>query len=298
VSKLDTWNENLPEGMVLLSDTSGTSSSPSNPCGWVLGRGLDLTTPAGRATWQERMRAQAAKCVAACKAVGGRSVIFWDWDHGTPVATPGYHTTSLVGDPVNPAREWHGAYGEPFAFADEFFDTLGAAGVGVGMCLRHTWVPPGAPCHVQAASVVDLLQCRARFAYDRWGVKTFYWDSNVAFSLVEDPKNPRNVIPASYSGYVAGMADCLMVFEHYTAAHANYGLLWYEPVGADPVTPALAGGWPPYTRFLVRINAVPPSRDGELAAAVKAGHKLIFDGGNPANSLNARVASVYVKATA
>jgi len=41
LSKLDTWTENRPEGMVILSDTSGASSTPANPCGWLLARDLD-----------------------------------------------------------------------------------------------------------------------------------------------------------------------------------------------------------------------------------------------------------------
>jgi hypothetical protein len=302
---LNGWSENRPEGMVIMSDTSGKSSTKKNPCGWINARTLDLSVDNNGKfnnltdvnTWQNLMLQYAQSCILAAQKVKGRSVVFWDWDHGTPSpVAPYYHSTSLVGDPISPSPEWNGLDGTPYGFADTFFKSIIDGGFGVGMCVRHTLVLPGAPCHLNPASIVDLFQTRAKFCVDRWLAETIYWDSNVSFN----PADNTGLIPANYCTYLGNQTtfpNTLAVFEKYNAQHANYGLLWYEPTAASvTVTPPLAGGWPPYTRFLLRINSFPASRDSEVVAAVKAGHKLIFDGANPNNSLNTRVANIYASA--
>ena len=94
----------------------------NNPRGWFLDpKGVDVTTPAGRAAFKERVLQYADGSVALLKKMGAQGSIVWDLE-GQEYP----HATSYLGDPRSLPEEMD-------AVADEFFARLRSDGLRTGV---------------------------------------------------------------------------------------------------------------------------------------------------------------------
>jgi hypothetical protein len=235
------WADNRPIGQLILADWH--KFTPTNPNGWQLTGGGPKDI--GLTTWQSKMLAIARNSARNIINAGGQGVIVWDiagicqtpGNHGSeqyigdprvldPVGAgltqPGSITyvppdNYLVTNPGGPAPEMN-------EIADKFMQIFKTVGLKVGVALRaqHLNIDSGSHgltggdelAYDTVPHLLADLDAKLTYAYNRWGCRLFYVDSNVAPADVSDALamqgNARYAPAHVYTQLHARHPDCLI----------------------------------------------------------------------------------------
>ena len=215
------WQDKRPIGALFLS--SAPAHPALNPRGWFNNdASVDVTTPAGRARFAQRVLEYADASIAELQMVGAQGMVTWDIE-GQQYP----HATSYIGDPrlvgqLAPEME---------PIADAYFKKFRDAGLRVGLCVRPQVLRlEGEVTQQIVADEAEQLIARIRYARDRWGCSLFYVDSNGG------PFDPSD---ATVFGRVAReFPDVLLIPEHqnlaYYANTAPYNHISENPAFTSP----------------------------------------------------------------
>jgi hypothetical protein len=172
------WPDRRPIGTIFLARSA--TKWKTNPRGWFNEEKVDVTTPAGKAAFHDRLMQFADGCVQQIRSVGGQGMIFWDLE-GEEMP----HAISYLGDP----RILPQAAPEMDACADEFFKKFAEAGLKTGVCIRPSRIISngnGGWKHMQVDDHVAELADKIAYGKKRWGCTIFYMDTNVKWPMGTD----------------------------------------------------------------------------------------------------------------
>jgi hypothetical protein len=158
------WADRRPIGVMMLSGV--LPRSQGNPRGWFNDQGIDITTPAGLAAFQQRLDAQADLTLTLLREQDAQGVVFWDLEGRE-------HLIGYVGDPRQLAR----FSPEMDAGVDRMMQRLRDAGFAVGVALRAqaaVWEDDGRTPNLRTVNdPAGLLLDKIAYARQRWGATLF-----------------------------------------------------------------------------------------------------------------------------
>jgi len=203
------WPDRRPVGMISLAQAA--MHWPKNPRGYFGDPSLDVTTPAGRRAFRERLMRFGDRSIAEIKRVGAQGMIFWDVE-GQQMP----HAISYLGDPRVLPREAP----EMDAVADEFFKKFLDAGLRTGVCIRPSRVIPdsaGGWQHTQVEDPVSEMAAKIAYARKRWGCTLIYMDTNVRWPPRDDPthgmwQGDATILPAADIVELARRSPGVLIF--------------------------------------------------------------------------------------
>ena len=270
------WPDRRPIGSAFLATSA--RNYPTNPRGWFLDPNVDVTTDAGRATFDARVAKYTQDVIAHCKKLNAQGVIVWDLE-GQEMP----HATSYLADP----RMLKQVAPEMDAIADAMFKTYAAAGLRTGVTIRPTRVVKadgGRPGWMQQDTPDPIAEMDAKitYAHQRWGCTVFYLDSNVTYVFDAAGKILDNpTMPAEGFARLAGHhKNCLLIPEHktdqYYAATAPYSEFRQ---GFNGTPDAVRVAYPHAFSVLQVVdgpNLADPGPAATLTAAIRHGDVLLF----------------------
>jgi len=257
------WADRRPIGALYLSTSEPQYHSPTNPRGWFLdAKGVDVTTPAGRLAFAQRMLRYADGAVAVLKKTGAQGSIVWDVE-GQEFP----HATSYLGDPRSLPEEME-------AIADEFFARLKADGLRIGVTIRpHLPVRPAYGGKVTQIEVTDpgqVLIEKIAHAKKRWGCTLFYVDSN------GHPNVPME--EGIFRRVAAAHPDVLLIPEHETTRYYAWSAPYHTLEQGVASTPSEVRDVYPGAFSVIYAPKDVAKRRADLVAAVRRGDILLFQG--------------------
>jgi hypothetical protein len=281
------WPDRRAIGTIHLSNPPmGVANNPRN---WFGDASVNINTPSGLASFQQRMLALADSSVSILKGMNAQGMIVWDIEgQQYPQAT------SYLGDPPLLAQ----LAPEMDPIADAFFKKFRDAGLSLGCCARpqHLVVNGNTAYQDDSASVDPETELRTKvtYAYNRWHITIFYVDSNGSTDSPIDAQIFHHLLDS--------FPDCLFVPEHkntayfaYTAPYAEFDLGYVDvPSSARQQYPGAF--W---------CNYVPPDNNPSLSIsqyasqfvqAVRNGDILMFRGWYNDSSASPQIASIYQQA--
>ncbi len=232
-----TWTDKRIIGTAYLaSSPSGAGDNtqpggfPTNPRRYFNDPTVDITSPAGLRSFQNRMLAQAAANVTNAGNLNGQGVITWDIEGEQYPQTTSYvcspdqiaavapEMESTVSDPGSPF------YGQKLD--DAYFQTMSNAGLKTGVCLRpqvFTFGLNNTASQVYLgtnAAIIANLENKARYANTRWGTTIFYVDSTV-------DSNGGTLDPAIFQQLIFDLPNMLFIPEESTPRYYAYTAPFY-----------------------------------------------------------------------
>lgn len=258
------WTDRRPIGAIFLATTP--QNWTTNPRGWFGDSKLDVTTPAGRAEFRQRLLRLADGTIQIMRDMNAQGAITWD------IEGQQYHEgTTYIGDP----RLVDALAPEMGEVADEYFRRFRTAGFRVGVCVRpqllHRNDSDKSASQLPVEDPAALLIDKIAYAKKRWGVSIIYVDSNVN-------ENDSNPMDASIIQRVAdALPDCLLIPEHsnlrYYAYSAPFGELRHGAIATpDPVRAVYPSA---FSAIYTADGPLDLYRDG-LKAAVQRGDSLMY----------------------
>jgi hypothetical protein len=224
------------------SDDTQPGGFPTNPRRYFNDPTVNITTPAGLQSFQDRILAVAAANVSNGQMLSAQGVMTWDiegeeYPQSTSyvcspdqIATVAPEMESIVSDPVSPyaGRKLDDAY----------FATMTDAGFKVGVCLRPQVFTEGSNNTASQvylttnSAIIANLENKATFANARWGATMFYVDSTV------DPTGDT-LDPAIFEQLSTDFPSFLFIPEESTARYYAYSAPFYSFIfqgvtGTDP----------------------------------------------------------------
>jgi hypothetical protein len=279
------WTDHRPIAQLFLASQNGTYAN--NPRCWFGDYQVDTTTPAGIATFQQRVLAYADSSIAICKAENAQAAITWDIE-GEQFP----QNTTYIGDP----RLLSTLDPEMSAVVDAYFKKFINAGIRVGMCIRPQQLivsGSGSTLGAYQQEVADpgaLMVQKMTYAYNRWGATVFYVDSNGA------PDSPMD--PKFFQAVAKALPNVLVIPEHanmeYYSITAPYGQL---NMGVTGTPPDVLWTYPQAFRVFTISDADVTDNMTTLVNSVARGDVLFFRGWFGANE-NAQVQQIYQQAAA
>jgi hypothetical protein len=254
------WADRRPIGRIIFAQSENIT--PTNLNGWSNG-GPNVM---GVSAFQQDILSRVYTTLANVKLMGGQGVIIWDIT-GCGKTTWELGSGEYLGDPrfLNPngsgltVKTAYGPYVPPYsalgingiepamdAIADLVFASIRNAGLTCGVALRAEKVSVNAHGQLDGTTTVDGqsiydtvanqladLDAKLTYAYNRWGCRLFYVDSN-AYSqdILTEQQNQLN--PTEAAAYVYTQLhlrhpDCLICPEEtYTGAFV------FPPLIKDP----------------------------------------------------------------
>jgi len=272
------WTDHRPIAQLFLTNYNGTY--PTNPRRWFGDGAVDTTTPAGIAAFQQRVLAYADTAVAICKAENAQAAITWDIEgEQFPQAT------SYIGDP----RLVDVMAPEISGVIDAYFKKFTDAGIKIGMTIRpQQLVLSDSNQQANQEEVADpgqLMIDKITYAYNRWGARVFYVDSNGAAD------NPIDV--SFFQKVTTAFPDILLIPEHsnmqYYSITAPYGQL---NMGVTGTPPDVLWAYPQAFRVFTVSDGDVTDNMAALVSSVMRGDVLFFRGWFAANE-NPQVEQIY-----
>ncbi len=191
-----TWTDKRIIGTAYLAsspagngDVTQPGGYPTNPRRYYNDTTVDITTPTGLKTFQNRILAQAANNVTNARNMNAQGVITWDLEGEEYPQTTSYVCSPDQIAAVAPEMEstisdtTSAFYGQKLD--DAYFKTMTNAGLRVGLCLRPQAFTLGSNSTASQVTlstnqaIIANLEKKARFANTRWGATLFYVDSTV-----------------------------------------------------------------------------------------------------------------------
>jgi len=209
------WDDRRPIGAIFLA--TAAESWPTNPEGWFGDPHTDVTTPAGRAAFRQRILTLADTAVTVMKSMNAQGAITWDIE-GQRFA----HAISYLGDPRVVAE----ASPEMNEVADEYFARIRNAGLRVGVAVRPQQLNLGHDGKSATQTPVDepaqLLIDKIGYAHKRWGATLIYIDSNA------NSANSNPMDAAVLQKVLEAFPDVLLIPEHSTMRYYAYSAPYKE----------------------------------------------------------------------
>jgi hypothetical protein len=272
------WTDHRPIAQLFLTNFNGTY--PTNPRRWFGDGSVDITTPAGLAAFQARVLAYADSSVAICKAENAQAAITWDMEgQQFPQAT------SYIGDP----RLVDVMAPEISPVIDAYFKKFTDAGIKIGMTIRpqqlYLTASNTQAYQEEVADPGALMIAKIGYAYNRWGARVFYVDSNGA---ADDPTDVK-----FFQAVAAAFPDILVIPEHsnmeYYSITAPYGQL---NMGVTSTPPEVLWAYPQAFSVFTISDADVTDNMATLVNSVMRGDVLFFRGWFAANE-NPQVTQIY-----
>ncbi len=254
------WEDRRPVGVLFLA--SNYHSSATNPRGWFNEPGLDFTSAGGAERFRTALREYTDRSLAILKRTGAQGVIVWDLE-GEQFP----HKTSFIGDP----RTLDRLAPEMAAAADEFFASLRAAGLRVGVTIRPQTLMIdefGLPHQTFSLNLEKVLLEKIDYARKRWGATLFYVDSNSGLWRPDELWQLRRV--------AAARPDVLLIPEHHGVPYAAFSAPY---VSLRKETSATTGKWSRkfFPNSFQALDISDCAADwAEITAAKSAGDLLLF----------------------
>jgi hypothetical protein len=285
-----TWSDKRIIGTAYLASSPSNRGDKTqaggflkNPRRYFNDSSVDVTTPAGLASFQKRMLAQAATNVVNAKVLGGQGVIIWDIE-GEEYP----QNTSYVCSPdkialVSPEMEsvisdkTSAFYGRKLD--DAYFQTITATGLKVGVCIRPQMFNLSTSGHASQnfiggnSAIIANLEKKAMYANRRWGVTIFYVDSTVdQYGGVLDPEIFQQII--------TDLPNLLFIPEESTPRYYAYSAPFYSFIFRKDIgTQTSVLHYYPKAFGVNLINDVAPAllatHQAQLTAAVAQGDILM-----------------------
>ena len=233
-----TWTDKRILGTAYLAsspagggDITQPGGFPTNPRRYFNDSTVDINTPAGLQSFQDRILAQAASNVTSAQNMNAQGVVTWDIEGEEYPQTTTYvcspdqigavapEMESTITDPKSPF------VGQKLD--DAYFKTMSNAGLRIGLCLRpqaFTLAGNGTASQVTLtgdAAIVANLENKARYANGRWGATVFYVDSVVDV-------NGGTLDPAIFQQLITAFPDFLFIPEESTTRYYAYTAPFYS----------------------------------------------------------------------
>ena len=255
------WKDKRAIGQLILAKTA--SGWPKNPRGWFLDQSIDVTTPAGIASFHEKVLEWADRSVGYLRDLNAQGMITWDIE-GQQYPQP----TTYVGDP----RLTDKMAPEMAGVADRYFRKFRDAGFRVGVCVRpQRFVAPTGAVPAKQMEVEDVAQNlidKIRYAHDRWGATLFYIDSN------GDPGAPMDI--DIMQKVARTFPDVLLVPEHKNLAYYSVSAPYAELRSGVFATPAdVLRMYPKAFSVLNVTDGLTDAAYGKMQTAVERGDLLM-----------------------
>ena len=276
------WTDHRPIATLFLTSYNGTY--PTNPRRWFGDSAVNVTTSTGIAAFQQRVLAWADTSVAICRAEDAQAAITWDIE-GEQFP----QNTSYIGDP----RLVDTLAPEMSGVIDAYFKKFTDAGIQVGITIRpQQLILSNSNQSAYQKDVADpgqLMIAKIGYAYNRWGARIFYVDSNGA---------PDNPIDAKFfRAVLTAYPDILLIPEQsnmaYYAISAPYGQL---NMGVTGVPPEVLWAYPQAFRAFTICDADITGNMTTLVNSVTSGDVLMFRGWFTSTE-NTLVQQIYQQAT-
>lgn len=274
------WSDHRPIGAIFLT-TGGTQGSPTNPRNWFGDPQLNVTTPAGKAEFRQRVLKVADEAIRIMHQMNAQGAITWDIE-GQEYA----QAVSYIGDP----RMIDVLAPEMADVADEYFARFRAAGLRTGICIRPQLLHVSQDNKGTQAPVsdpADLLIKKIAYAKKNWGTTLIYLDSNV------NEADPNPLEASVIQKVAAAFPDCLLIPEHANLRYYAYTAPIGELRRGMITTPASTRDVYPKAFSLIYTPDGPLDlyRDS-LKAAVKRGDILVYRTWYP-DPQNQKVKALY-----
>jgi hypothetical protein len=209
------WPDRRPIGAIFLATASQSWST--NPQGWFGDSHTDVTTPAGKAEFKQRLLTLADTAVTVMKSMNAQGAITWDIE-GQQFA----HAISYIGDP----RVVGELAPEMDEIADEYFARIRNAGLRVGVAVRPQQLTLSADrktaTQTPASDPAQLLIDKIGYARKRWNATLIYVDSNA------NSTNSNPMDSAVLQKVLAAFPDILLIPEHSTTRYYAYSAPYKE----------------------------------------------------------------------
>ena len=235
------WPDRRPLGQIIFAQSGNISDTNLN--GWVNGGPNAL----GVAGFQADILSRVNNTISNVQQIHGQGIIIWDIT-GCGKTTPALRNEAFLGDPrfLDPkgsgltVQTAYGPYVPPNsplgqnglepamnAIADEIFAAMRSAGLIPGICIKAEKVSVNAQGDLDGsvsddgelvydttANQLADLDAKLTYAYNRWGCKIFYVDSNVAaedvYSAQQVQNNPTFAPAWVYTQLRLRHPDCLI----------------------------------------------------------------------------------------
>ncbi len=232
-----TWTDHRIIGTAFLASSAANTNGinqpggfPTNPRRYFNDASVNITTPTGLQSFQNRMLSLAATNVTNAQAMNAQGVVTWDiegeqYPQNTSyvcspdqIATVAPEMESIV---TNTNSQYAGQ-----KLDDAYFKTMTSAGLKVGVCLRpqqFVLASNGTASQNNLtgnAAIVANLETKAKFANSRWGVTLFYVDSTV-------DANGGTLDPAIFQQLITDMPGFLFIPEESTPRYYAYTAPFY-----------------------------------------------------------------------
>ena len=283
------WTDHRPIGTAFLASSPNGSNInqpggyPTNPRRYSINNpnpaSIDVTTPAGIASFQQQVLAFANQTVSISKSMNALGVITWDIE-GEEYPQP----TSYVCSPdqiatLSPEMETIvNVPGSPYngmKLDDAYFKTISDAGLRVGLCIRPQQYVVNSNGTAQQNTLSDNqtaqeMIMKMQYAQKRWGATLFYVDSNVDI-------NGGTLDPAIFQQTAAAMPNCLIMPEHQTPKYFAYTAPYTQLTNSGSITPPEVKATYPnaFSDIYVADGSITQNMT-QLTNAVKAGDNLLF----------------------
>jgi len=168
------WTNRNPIAYLTPAGSAPAGRSATNPNGWFNDPTVDVTTPAGLASFEKRLLAYATASVGIMKTMGAQGVITWDLEGEQ------YPNADYIGDPrvattLAPELNYDDV-------VDQYFAIFRNAGLETGVTIRDAQFVDnnGDPFQVVLSNPqdeVNMLVSKIQYAMQQWGCTLFYIDS-------------------------------------------------------------------------------------------------------------------------
>lgn len=263
------WPDRRPIGSLILARAN--TGWPTNPRGWFNDRGINVTTPAGRVMFFNRLFDLANGTLANLRAMNAQGIIVWDIEgQQYPQGEATY-----AGDPRLVAR----LAPEMEPVADDLFAKFSRAHFRTGVCLRADAVTFRANGSFYQKPFTDRellrksLDDRIAYARSRWGCTLFYIDSYGG-----SPAYEPGILKELHEKY----PDVLLIPEFEQTLTYAYAAPYKElrsiaGSAGTAISPWQARGVYPHCFTVINTaDGDVAGRRGELVRAVHRGDVLLF----------------------
>jgi hypothetical protein len=206
LEKVLNWKDRRPIGMIMLSSNNGQFVKGKRQWKLMGGSGFSKTA----------LMEHANVSIKNLKAIKAQGMITWDIE-GQEYP----HPFSYLGDPRRIPPEMD-------IIADEYFKKFRDAGLKIGVCIRPDSLnyKDGWARHYTAFNPYQIMVDKIKYAYDRWGCRIFYIDSNIGEGQIPGTDNSPGYGPKLnveiFKALFKRFPDCLIIPEFYYEDYLEY----------------------------------------------------------------------------
>ncbi len=282
---LPPWPDHRAIGSIhLATNTLGQTGWTTNPRGYLFDSSVDVTTPAGLFTFQQRMLQWANYEISLLQSMNAQGMIAWDVE--------GQQFGPYNGDPTQLAT----LSPEMASIVDQWFQRFTDAGFRVGVTIRPQQLVLGPNLSsaqqnfvTDPAQITQLLLTKAKYAHDHWGATLFYIDSNV-----KNWNDPSAIDATIFKNLQAAMPDSMFMPEHSVTQYWAGTVPYLELQGGFASTPdPVRFTYPDAFSLIYTADGDLQGNFDTLISGVKQGDILLYRSWFDDEPANQTVQSIY-----